>query len=167
MLYSCVLFVWLMVFNATFNTISAISWRSDLLVEETGGHGENNRPVTSHWQALSHNVKHLALIIFIILSYYLKLVICKEMTQFINWLYMVRIMVFNATFNNISVLLAVVIAVCRKNSPCCRKSLTNCITCTHFVVIDTDCIGSRKSNYHTNMNITAPIWIYMYNTIKI
>jgi hypothetical protein len=30
-----------MVFNATFNNISAISWRSVLLVEETGGLGEN------------------------------------------------------------------------------------------------------------------------------
>ena len=31
-----------MVFNATFNNISAISWRSVLLVEETGVPGENN-----------------------------------------------------------------------------------------------------------------------------
>jgi len=31
----------LMVFNATFNNISVISWRSVLLVEETGGRGEN------------------------------------------------------------------------------------------------------------------------------
>jgi hypothetical protein len=31
----------LMVFNATFNNISVISWRSVLLVEETGGPGEN------------------------------------------------------------------------------------------------------------------------------
>jgi hypothetical protein len=37
--------VYLMVFNATFNTISFISWRLVLLVEETG---ENHRPVTSH-----------------------------------------------------------------------------------------------------------------------
>jgi hypothetical protein len=29
-------------FNATFNSISAISWRSVLLVEETGVSGENN-----------------------------------------------------------------------------------------------------------------------------
>ena len=29
-------FVWLMVFNATFNNISAISWRSVLLVEKSG-----------------------------------------------------------------------------------------------------------------------------------
>ena len=42
------LFVCLMVFNATFNNISAISWRSVLLVEETGGPGENHRPVGSH-----------------------------------------------------------------------------------------------------------------------
>ena len=38
----------LMVFNATFNNISDISWRSVLLVEETGGPGENHRPVASH-----------------------------------------------------------------------------------------------------------------------
>ena len=36
---------WLMVFNATFNNISVISWRSVLLMEETG---ENHRPVASH-----------------------------------------------------------------------------------------------------------------------
>jgi len=45
-----------MVFNATFNNISFISWRSVLLVEETGVPGENHRPVTSHWQTLSRNV---------------------------------------------------------------------------------------------------------------
>jgi hypothetical protein len=33
-----------------------------LLVEKTGGPGENHRPVASHWQTLSHNVLHLALI---------------------------------------------------------------------------------------------------------
>jgi hypothetical protein len=35
-------FVCLMVFNATFNNISVILWRSVLLVEETGGPWENN-----------------------------------------------------------------------------------------------------------------------------
>ena len=35
-----------MVFNATFNDIS--SWGSVLLVEETGVHRENHRPVASH-----------------------------------------------------------------------------------------------------------------------
>jgi len=37
-----------MVFNATFNNISVISWPSVLLVEETGEPGENHRPVASH-----------------------------------------------------------------------------------------------------------------------
>jgi hypothetical protein len=45
-----------MVFNATFNNISAISWWSILLVEETGVPGENHRHVASHRQILSHNV---------------------------------------------------------------------------------------------------------------
>jgi hypothetical protein len=37
-----------MVFNTTFNTISVISWRSVLLVEETGVPGQNTRPAASH-----------------------------------------------------------------------------------------------------------------------
>jgi hypothetical protein len=45
-----------MVFNATWNNISVILWRSVLLVEETGIPRENHRPVSSHWQTLSHNV---------------------------------------------------------------------------------------------------------------
>jgi len=36
------------VFNAIFNTFSDISWWLVLLVEETGGPGENHRPVASH-----------------------------------------------------------------------------------------------------------------------
>ena len=47
---------WFMVSNATFNNISAISWRSVLLVEEAGVPGENHRPVANHWQTLSNNV---------------------------------------------------------------------------------------------------------------
>jgi hypothetical protein len=39
---------WFMVFNLTFNNISFISWRSVLLMEETGVPGENHRPVASH-----------------------------------------------------------------------------------------------------------------------
>ena len=45
--------IWLMVFNAIFNNISAISYPSVLLVEETG---ENHRIAVSHWQTLSYNV---------------------------------------------------------------------------------------------------------------
>jgi len=47
---------WVMVFNATFNNISAILWQSVLLVEETGVPGQNHHPVASHWQTFSHNV---------------------------------------------------------------------------------------------------------------
>ena len=45
-----------MVFNATFTNISAISWRSVLLVKETVVSGENHRPVASYWQTLSHEI---------------------------------------------------------------------------------------------------------------
>jgi hypothetical protein len=45
-------YVCLMVFNATFNNISVISWRSVLLTEKTGVPRENHRPVVSHWQTL-------------------------------------------------------------------------------------------------------------------
>ena len=48
-----------MVFNATFNNISVMSWLLVLLVEETGVPGENHRPVASHSQTLSQNVVHL------------------------------------------------------------------------------------------------------------
>ena len=45
-LYICFIYIsCFMVFNATFNNISVISWRSVLLVEETEVPGENHRPV--------------------------------------------------------------------------------------------------------------------------
>jgi hypothetical protein len=47
-------FDWFMVFNANFNNISAMSWRSVLLVEETGD--PRRKPLTCHLQTLSHNV---------------------------------------------------------------------------------------------------------------
>jgi hypothetical protein len=47
---------WFMVFNATFNNISVITWQSALLVEETSVPGENHRPVASQCQAFSHNI---------------------------------------------------------------------------------------------------------------
>jgi hypothetical protein len=43
------MFVCLMVSNATFNNISAISWRPVLVVEETGVPGENHRPWARNW----------------------------------------------------------------------------------------------------------------------
>jgi hypothetical protein len=42
-----------MMLNAWYSNISAITWRSVLLVDETG---ENHRPVASLGQTLSHNV---------------------------------------------------------------------------------------------------------------
>jgi hypothetical protein len=46
----------IMVFSATFINVSAISWRSVLLVEQPGVQGENHRPIANHRQAVSHNV---------------------------------------------------------------------------------------------------------------
>ena len=46
------MFVCLMVFNATFNNISVISWRPTLLVEEAGVLGENHWPWASNWYTL-------------------------------------------------------------------------------------------------------------------
>jgi hypothetical protein len=45
-----------LMFNAIFNNISVISWRSDLLMLETRVPGNNHQPAASHWQTLSHNV---------------------------------------------------------------------------------------------------------------
>ena len=43
-----------MVLNDTLNHISDISWRSVLLVEETGEPGENHWPVAINWHTLLH-----------------------------------------------------------------------------------------------------------------
>ena len=40
--------VMVVVFNATFNNISVISWRSVSFVEETGVPRENHRPAANH-----------------------------------------------------------------------------------------------------------------------
>jgi hypothetical protein len=47
---------WVMVFNATFNNISVISWRTVLWMEKAGLPEENHFPVAIHWQTLSYNV---------------------------------------------------------------------------------------------------------------
>jgi hypothetical protein len=50
--------VWfrIMALKASFNNMSVIKWRSDLLVEETEVPRENHGPSSSHRQTLSHNV---------------------------------------------------------------------------------------------------------------
>ena len=45
-----------MVFNTSFNNISAISWQSVLLLEEIKVTRENRWHIANHWQTLSHNV---------------------------------------------------------------------------------------------------------------
>ena len=45
---------WAVVFNATFNTISAISWRSVLLAEDTGIPGETHRPAANAYCLLCY-----------------------------------------------------------------------------------------------------------------
>ena len=45
-----------MVYNATLNNTSVISWLSVLLIEETGVPGENHRPAVNHWQISSHTI---------------------------------------------------------------------------------------------------------------
>ena len=49
-----------MVLNATFNNISAISWRSGLLVEESKVPGENHRPAAI--QTYRYQKKHYSAI---------------------------------------------------------------------------------------------------------
>jgi hypothetical protein len=48
-----------MVFNATFNNISVISWRSVLLVEEIGVPGENHRLTASYYLVHSIHIRLL------------------------------------------------------------------------------------------------------------
>jgi len=52
----CMVGLWFMVFNATFNNISVISWRSALLVEETGVHKE-----TTNLSQVNDKIYHIML----------------------------------------------------------------------------------------------------------
>jgi len=68
-------------------------------------------------------------------------------------------MVFNATFNNISVLLVEETGVPQKlyHIMLHRVHLTRVgFELTTLVVMGTDCIGSFKSNYHMITTTTAP-----------
>ena len=49
--------VWFMMFNATFNNISVISWQSlSWRRKPNRAQRDNHQPVASHWQTISHNV---------------------------------------------------------------------------------------------------------------
>ena len=52
---------WIMVFSATFNNISVISWHSVVLVEETGVPEENHRSVSR--PTLSHVISSTPIMI--------------------------------------------------------------------------------------------------------
>jgi len=61
--------LWLMVLNATFNNISVISWRSVLLVEETG---ENHRLVASNLHKKEiESLKPTTIKVLEVISYFL------------------------------------------------------------------------------------------------
>jgi hypothetical protein len=85
-----------MVVNATFKSISVILWWSVLLVQESGEPGENHRPDASHWQTSSTNVAPS--------TPHLSGIRTHNVSGDMHWLHIIRVMVFNATFNNISVI---------------------------------------------------------------
>jgi hypothetical protein len=69
------------------NNISALSWQSVLLVEETGAPGEHNRPIANHWQTLSPNVyiQHTQFLMFntilSIIPTFINVTICHSLTH--------------------------------------------------------------------------------------
>jgi len=96
-----------------------------------------------------------------------------QISHFKNIRVRVRVMVFNATFNNISVLVQRSVLLEEETEENHRpveshwQTLSHnvvtstpplCVNRTHkVVVIDTDCIGSYKSNYHKITATTAPL----------
>ena len=107
--------------------------------------------------------------------YWLKIVLLSLSRHGPKWYYTNRLMVFHATFNNISViswqsvLLVEEIGSTRRKPLICRKSLTNFITCyfeytlpwtglklTTLVVTGPYCTSSCKPNYHTTTTMMAP-----------
>ena len=70
----------------------------------------------------------------------------------------VSLMVFNNTFNNISVISWNQFYWWKK-----LEYLEKTIAMLQVMVIGTDCTGSCKSNYHTITTTTAPIFLQLYN----
>ena len=70
-----------MVFNATFNNISALSWRSTLLMKETGVPGENHRPVASHGQTLNIWVDYFYCYLYI---YIYNLIVLQTISMYVE-----------------------------------------------------------------------------------
>ena len=144
-----------MVFNAIFNNISVIWERSGLLVEETG---ENHWPVTNMEKAdvcpqkntFTCNYKHdsFTLPYFCVSNQDLD-IHRKMLWHFcVQWFEWQWIMVFNATFNNISVLL---VEETQRKPPTCCTSLTNFIT---YVVSSTPHLSGIRTH-----NVSSLIWV--------
>ena len=81
--------VTVMVLNATFKNISVMSWRSVLLVEETGVPEENYRPAAIHWQAFRKSftiiniliIRHFELQFTIGNCLHFQQTLCSEMSE--------------------------------------------------------------------------------------
>jgi hypothetical protein len=100
-----------------------------------------------------------------------------QISHFKNIRVRVRVMVFNATFNNISVLVQRSVLLEEETEENYRPVESHWQTLSHnvvsstpplsvnrthkVVVIDTDCIGSYKSNYHKITATMAPLKYYV------
>ena len=139
------MFVYLVVFNATFNNSSAISWRSVLLMEETVGPGENHRGKDRLcvWSSLIDKFR---------VVWQQGDIYYKPKTRFKNcniWNWILWVVVFRLQFFFIGDGGLLQFFIMLYTLPYSRFELTTA------VVIGTDCIGSCNSNYHAIMATTA------------
>jgi len=91
------------------------------------------------------------------------------------WILFVCLMVFNATYNDISVISWRSVLLVEETTDLSQVTdklyhiMLYTLPWSRFefitsVVIDTDCIGSCKSNHHTIMTTTAP-WVMAVSTL--
>jgi hypothetical protein len=103
----CVWFVY--VVSRQIHNISVISWQSVLLVGEIKGPGKNHRPVSSHWQTLSHNVVHCMFFYFIVCPSFGHFVVCPSIYRF--WLPLWYLQIFLCNLSKHKIIKWVVMAV--------------------------------------------------------
>ena len=75
-------------------------------------------------------------------------------------------MLFNVAFNNISFISWQSVLLVEKTTDLPQVRQTLEFELTTLVVIDTDCIGSYKSNYHTITTTTALNDIEVYSSTQ-